>query len=53
MTLDALEVVHGSESTYFNYSCRCSACYEEHSRAEALRHKRRKAAAPAHSRSEA
>lgn len=42
MTLGIVEVVHGSESTYFNYSCRCTSCYDEHSRVEALRGERRR-----------
>ena len=42
MALGIVDVVHGRESTYFNYSCRCGACYAEHSRVEALRSNRRK-----------
>lgn len=41
MTVGVVEVIHGSESTYFNYSCRCGPCYEEHSRSESRRNKRR------------
>lgn len=34
--------VHGRDSTYSNYRCRCEACYREHSRVEAAKRALRK-----------
>jgi hypothetical protein len=37
--------VHGSDSTYTNYACRCKECYLEHSRVEAAKRALRKGTA--------